>query len=131
MVRFLLPTVAAALTLALTGPAHAHGPSYPGGISHSYGSRTSWNGPSYAQHYGTPLGHGYSFSARNFYWSSRRWSSRYGFYSYWNPYVNSWYYWNPARSSYYPLSYLKGMPPTMAAPTPPRGSLPPAGPPVP
>src|SRR5262249_27237837 len=49
----------------------------------------------------------------NFYWNSRYWSSRYGCYCYWCPYVNSWYYWCAPQSCYYPISYITVVPPTV------------------
>jgi hypothetical protein len=198
MSRFLLPAIAGVLTLALTGPVHAHsrsggtshgrshgssydrshGSSYSAsygksygssyGPSHSYSSyktspsynfRTTnsyfskygtnsyvskYGTNSYVSKYGTKFSHGYSFSARNFYWNSRSWSSRYGCYCYWCPYVNSWYYWYAPQSSYYPISYITTAPPVVnvnVAASPPipsgpdgpdgPGDLPPAGPPVP
>lgn len=138
MFRFLLPAVAGLVTLALTGPVHAHGYGRAGGVSHSYGYRNFGSGHSYGSYYGTRMSHGYAFSARNFSWSSRRWSGRYGRYCYWSPYMNCWYYWNAAQSSYYPLSYLNAVPPTAVPPAPgmvgpvgPGDNLPPYGPDVP
>ena len=144
MSRFLLSAVAGVLSLALTSPAHAHGPSHGGGgarptfTSHNRSSFNSTHRQSFVQRYGRRMSHGYSFNARNFYWNSRRWSSRYGCYCYWCPYVNSWYYWSASQASYYPLSYITVVPPTVVVPTPgiggpagPGGMMPPPGPPVP
>lgn len=155
MVRCLLPAVAAALTLALSSPAHARGPGHAGGmsrpyVSHNFNSGMSHNfhsgiNHSFARNYGTRFSHGYSFSARNFYYSSRCWSSRYGCYCYWCPYVNSWYYWCGGQSCYYPISYITVAPPTVVVTPPtvavttpgagvpggPLGGVPPAGPSVP
>jgi hypothetical protein len=140
MSRFLLSVVAGVLTLALASPAHAHG--HAGAVRSTFSSPNrsafhSLNTRSFAQTYGRRIDHGYAFSARNFYWNRRYWSSRYGRYCYWCPYVNSWYYWNAAQASYYPLSYLSGVPPTLAGTTPgfagpaaPGGAMPPFGPPA-
>jgi hypothetical protein len=149
MSRFLLAAAAGVLTLALANPAHARGPSHSGGMSrpsilHGPSYNSSLN-RSFVQTYGTKMSHGYSFSARNFYWTSRYWSSRYGCYCYWCPYVNCWYYWCAAQSCYYPISYITVVPPTVvvtpatvtvttpgtAGPTGPSGAMPPAGPAVP
>ena len=141
MSRFLLSIAAGVLTLALASPAHAHG--HTGAARPTFGSqyRSVFNSPnthSFVQTYGRRIGHGYAFSAGNFYWNRRSWSSRYGRYCYWCPYVNGWYYWNAAQASYYPLSYLSGVPPTpavpplgLAGPAAPGGVMPPTGPAVP
>src|SRR5262249_38228782 len=125
--------------------------------TNSYFSKYGTN--SYVSKYGTKFSHGYSFSARNFYWNSRCWSGRYGCYCYWCPYVSSWYYWCAPQSCYYPISYITTAPPVVNvnvaanAPIPSgppgpvgpggpdgpsgpagpdgRGDMPPAGPPVP
>jgi hypothetical protein len=150
MSRFLLTAVAGVLTLALTSPAHAHGPSHVGGvrttsISHNQPSIHSLTGQSFVQKYGRKLSHGYAFSARHFYWSSRYWSSRYGCYCYWCPYVNGWYYWCASQTCYYPLSYITVVPPTVVVTPPtvvaatpgaggpagPEGVMPPSAPRVP
>ena len=161
MSRFLLTAFAGLATLVLTSPAHAGGRGYSGSVSHvshNYSTthnvstfRTFSTPHSFVQKYGTKFSHGYYFSSKNFYYNTRRWSSRYGCYCYWCPYVNSWYYWSPAQTCYYPLSYITVAPPTVvvapatvtvAAPVSggpdgpigpggPGGSMPPAGPPVP
>ncbi|HEY7153698.1 MAG TPA: hypothetical protein VH575_07045 [Gemmataceae bacterium] len=144
MYRFFVPAVAAALSLALTsGPAHARGrsggPSYsaPHNYARSFSTYsnhhfTSINSyvskygvNSYVSKYGTKFSHGYYFNARNFYWNSRYWSSRYGCYCYWSPYVNSWYYWCAPQSCYYPISYITVVPPTVTV-TPPTVAVTPA-----
>jgi hypothetical protein len=122
MSRYLLITAAGVLTLALAGPAHAHGPSrsyvsfgsshystYHGGPSYNFASSNSFR----FNNYGTKFSHGYYFGRNNFYWNQRYFSSRYGCYCYWNPYVSSWYYWYAPGSVYYPVSYITIAPPTV------------------
>jgi hypothetical protein len=126
MNRFLLSTVAGILTLVLSGPAWA------GGHGHSYGHSSggshnvvSHGGTSYHTRYGTKFSHGHYFSGRHqHFWTSSRWSGRYGRNVYWYPGNASWYYWDAALNGYYPLSYLAIAPPD--APV-----APPDGPPVP
>jgi hypothetical protein len=147
MSRLLFAAVTGVLTLALTGPAQAHGVSRSGNVAHvsTFHTRPSYNfsmNHSFAQRYGTRFSHGYYFGRNNFYWNSRCWSSRYGCYCYWCPYVNCWYYWCAPQCCYYPISYVTIAPPTVVVTTPsvtvatpgpaaPGGAMPPAGPPVP
>lgn len=149
MSRYLLSAVVGIAALALTSPVHA-GHGHSGNFSHvshnyatsrNYSTFRTFSTPhSFVQRYGTKFSHGYYFRSNNFYWNTRRWSSRYGCYCYWCPYVNSWYYWSPTQSYYYPLSYITIAPPTVVVaptagdPNGPDGSpgnMPPPGPPVP
>ncbi len=143
MSRFLFSLAVAVVTLTLNNTAHAHGPSRSFGGTHfavSHGGPSSQFpiNRSRLSNYGTRFSHGYYFGRNNFYWNSRCWSSRYGCYCYWNPYMSCWYYWYAPQGCYYPLSYITVAPPMVAvAPAAvggiagPDSALPPAGPPMP
>ena len=123
MSRYLLITAAGVLTLALAGPAHAHGPSrsyvsfgsshystYHGGPSYNFASSNSFR----FNNYGTKFSHGYRYSGRNHtHWSSCYWNARSSCYYYWDAGCSCYYYWCGKADSYYPVSYITIAPPTI------------------
>lgn len=124
MSRFLVAALAGVLTLAWSAPAQAAGRSFrhSAGFAHrsvhhggtfrrgSVFRTSTFRGHGrihpYVLKYGTKFSHGYWFGRNNFYWNSRRWSSRYGRHLYWSPYARAWYFWHRSHQRYYPLSYM-------------------------
>ena len=69
------------------------------------------------------LMHGTSFAYGTYYqgkdhhhWTSYGWSSQYGCYVYYDPYVSANYYWSEPHQCYYPTSYASTVAPTQYTP---------------
>ena len=128
MSRYLMSFVAAALVLAVSGPAFAgtHVTHYSSGRSFTTSTHVGPN--NYVSHNGIAhnnvpinpyhLNYGHKFNNGYYYagpyhhhWTYCSWYGRYVCNCYWCPSTSCWYYWCAPQNCYYPINYINIAPP--------------------